>query len=84
MPRILYFWVPAFAFHAFITFIFSTILLRTVVVLDPLRNPGFYPRNVAIHLLARVARQLNHDLLVVRVARLLQQHLHDLRVEVLL
>ncbi len=39
---------------------------------------------VAVHVVGRVALQLDDDVLVVGVAGLLQQHLHDLRVDVLL
>ena len=54
------------------------------VVLSPLRDPLLDPVHVAVHLVGRVALELHDHLLVVRVARLLEQDLHDLRVQVLL
>ena len=56
--------------------------LRMVVL------PAFYPRgdtlDVGLHVVGGVAAELNHDLLIVPIPRLLQHHLHDLRVEVFL
>lgn len=54
------------------------------VVLLPLLDPGLDAVNVGLHLVRVVAPELDDDLLAVRVPRLLQQHLHDLAVEVLL
>lgn len=54
------------------------------MILSPLLDPALQPLDVAFHLITRVARELNDYLLDERIARLLQQDLHDFRVEVLL
>lgn len=54
------------------------------MVLLPLLDPGLDAVNVGLHLVRVVALELHHNLLAVRVPRLLQEHLHDLAVEVLL
>lgn len=50
----------------------------------PLLDPGFDPVYVGLHLRRAVAGELNHDFLIKRFTRLLQQHLHNLRIHVLL
>lgn len=50
----------------------------------PLLDPGLNPVYVGLHLRRAVAGELNHDFLIKRFTRLLQQHLHNLRIYVLL
>ena len=65
-----------------------TILLLTLLTLGivflPLLKPGLDTVEVALHLVRGIASKLDHHLWCVRIPRLLQQHLHDLRVQVLL
>lgn len=56
----------------------------SLIVLLPLLDPSLDTVNVGFHLIGLVARQLNDNLAVKGVTRLLQQHFHNLRVEVLL
>lgn len=57
-----------------------TITIHNRMVLLPLLEPRLDAIDVALHLLRRVALELHHDPLLVRVPRFLEQHLHDLRV----
>lgn len=56
----------------------------SLIVLLPLLDPSLDAVNVGFHLIGLVARQLNDNLAVKGVTRLLQQHFHNFRVEVLL
>ena len=55
-----------------------------MIILLPLLDPCLDAVNIAVHLVRRVALELDDDVLVVGLARLLEEHVHDFRVEVLL
>lgn len=54
------------------------------IVLLPLRQPLLDPVDIGLHLVGVGALELDDNLLVVRVPRLLDEHVHDLRVYVFL
>jgi hypothetical protein len=54
-----------------------------MVLLPPL-HPLSHPLHICIQILDPVALQLHHNLGIVRIPRLLQQHLHNLRIHVFL
>jgi hypothetical protein len=54
------------------------------MVLLPVLNPLLNPLQIPLHVIRTITPQLLHNLLLVRLARLIQQHLHNLTVHVLI
>lgn len=54
------------------------------MILLPILNPLLNPLQIPLHIIRTITPQLLHNLLLIRLARLIQQHLHDLTVHILI